>query len=457
MTDAAPAGGARPDRAATVFVAAVWALLAAGALAFVAVYDTDLPWWDSFEYVPAIAGMESPGPGWLLDPHMEHRLPLPKIAFYVVTRAAGGDFRAGSFFSAALLAVMAAGLVLAARRLRGRTVFADAFFPLACLHGGHWEAFTWSFQVQFACSLALLAVVLALMLRDRDGPATEGRAWGVTACLLLLPLCGGNGVLPVPPLAAWAAAAGIAVRRRGGPGADRRGAILVGGALFSTALCIILAWYYRSPFPRTPGFGASGAVAIQFLSKVLGPGAQDVRDGVQAIPSIVALALLLGTAILCVRAARPGQGDRLRAAGLLAFLAGMVLVAAGIGWTRASQGARIGLSERYTTLALPLAWWAFFAWEVLGSPAAARLARPILLLAMAAVAVHGQIAGMESAAVRRARMGEAYRALRQGTPIAEVAKRNEGFLHPIASELQRRLEWMRDAGLGPWRNLPAGR
>jgi hypothetical protein len=42
-----------------------------------------------------------------------------------------GDFRAGMFFNAIALGVLAIFMVLAARHLRGKTKFANAFFPVA--------------------------------------------------------------------------------------------------------------------------------------------------------------------------------------------------------------------------------------------------------------------------------------------------------------------------------------
>src|SRR6185503_15507641 len=104
------------------------------------------------------------------------------------------DFRIAQYGNALLLAAAAAGLILAARRARGgRTALADAFFPLVLLHWRHAVNVLWGWQVQFVAS-AVLACALAAALAVAPGRPGRGASLTVGAALLLLPLCGANGV-----------------------------------------------------------------------------------------------------------------------------------------------------------------------------------------------------------------------------------------------------------------------
>jgi hypothetical protein len=72
------------------------------------------------------------------------------------------------------------------------------------------------------------------------------------------------------------------------------------------------------------------------------------------------IGLLITTVALLVRACR---FDPREASGLLAILAGWIILALGIGWGRAGVSDREGLSFRYTTLGLPLLCCVYFAWK----------------------------------------------------------------------------------------------
>src|SRR5438309_3316190 len=55
-------------------------------------------------------------------------------------KISGGDFRIGMVANTLMLAGLCLAMILTARRIRGgQTRLADAFFPLALLHLGHWE------------------------------------------------------------------------------------------------------------------------------------------------------------------------------------------------------------------------------------------------------------------------------------------------------------------------------
>src|SRR5262249_6455389 len=96
--------------------------------------------------------------------------------------------------------LLSAGLIWAARHVRGTTEYADAFFPLVMLHLGHGEMFLWAGTVSYV--LTTFCVVLFLLIqvvtRWRPGPLA---ALGSGICVTLLPLLYGGGVAYTPILA----------------------------------------------------------------------------------------------------------------------------------------------------------------------------------------------------------------------------------------------------------------
>src|SRR4029077_1188220 len=68
------------ERLASVFVWSSWALMFLAAMAFVATYGRNAPFWDDWEIlVPALAGKQPITATWLWETYHEHRLPLPKL------------------------------------------------------------------------------------------------------------------------------------------------------------------------------------------------------------------------------------------------------------------------------------------------------------------------------------------------------------------------------------------
>ena len=105
------------SRAAPAVVWAVWALMLLTALAYVAWYPGNVPFFDGWVMVPFLTGAEPVTPAWLWEQHNEHRIPLPKLLLLALYRLSGNDFHAGMFFSVAALAGLAAALIRTARRL----------------------------------------------------------------------------------------------------------------------------------------------------------------------------------------------------------------------------------------------------------------------------------------------------------------------------------------------------
>src|SRR5204863_8066841 len=132
----------------------------------------------------------------------EHRIPLAKLIWKSVLELTDYDFRAGDFLTVFGLGVLALAMIQTARRTRGYTIIADAFFPLAVLNFGQAQVFLWWWQVNVV--LASIAVSVLLLLLVLYGNNLKPRQAGLIAgSLILLVLCGPGGLPYVPAIAVW--------------------------------------------------------------------------------------------------------------------------------------------------------------------------------------------------------------------------------------------------------------
>src|SRR5690349_3755294 len=127
--------------------------------------------------------------------HNEHRVPLPRRVLHALSEGTG-DLRAVMYRELELLGLVALAMILCARRLRGRASFADVFFPLVWLHVGNAENLLSSWQMVETLQVALVSALLLVALSSARPLLGGGFA-------LLLPLCGGVGILQLPAWFAW--------------------------------------------------------------------------------------------------------------------------------------------------------------------------------------------------------------------------------------------------------------
>jgi hypothetical protein len=336
---------------------AVWAVLTLGAGAFVAVIGTNAPYADEWEFVPALLG-EEPALPWLWQQHNEHRLPLPRAAYLLLFKLTH-DFRAGMLAQVAALSALALYLMRLADRLRGKPVWADAFFPISLLHVGHWENLVMGYQICFVlfCVLATGLGVVALRT-TRENAFRSGVLAGLL--LLALALTGGSGLVVVPPVAAWLVYLAVGLWRTGARG--KAALVLLFVALPAAYLGAYFTDYHRPPDHPEPSSDPVmvARVALQVVAVSFGIGVSEVWWA-------AALGLLgVGGATAAVLLGRWGDPrERPAAAGLLAVAAGVTGVALAIGVGR-GWGATMGLWSRYSLLAWPLLATTYLVWARLG-------------------------------------------------------------------------------------------
>lgn len=473
-----------------LLAAVSWALLggliALDAGAIVRLGPT-VPFSDEWKMVPVLAREQPVTPAWLWSLHNEHRLPLTRLVLLALFRLGGNNFHAGMWFNLCLLAALCAFMIRAASSVRGRPSLLDAFFPLTLLHLGHWENLLWNWQIGFVLATILVGVILSVVARHGPRFSISDIAL-VGSSLILLPACGANGFIAASPiliwLAAWAARDSIRTNRR------REGLC---SSAFVVASAVVMAAYllgYERPVHHaaSASFDAIVEAVKVFLELSFGLSIEPYwrLAAAAGLLSYVAVAVIL----LVIVAVDPGE--RRRASGLLAILAGVTGIGVALGLSRPGQAA----APRYLTLATPGVLVCFWTTLLYGSRPWVRglgvgLLLILALLALPAVPVAVLLGGLAALLAWRGqsfpwgqalllfltavmlypntRLGLDYAMGRRGISDAFVADVHRGqsvdeladryssgrtLLYPDRVLLETYLRMMQRARIGPFQNAP---
>lgn len=421
--------------AAGLFVGGTWFAIVAAAVYFVARFAAADPFGDEWDLLTGITYQE-PYLKWLWTQHNEHRLPLPKLVYTWLLNLSGFDARIGGFATVGILAALSLAFVVAARRLRGTTEYADAFFPIAFLNWGQFENYLIGFQVSFAMSVALACVWLlsALGWCERRRPASL--KW-MGIALVLLPLCGAHGLVYAPPLgiaSLWLA--------RSAPRFAK--VYVVSTVAASWTICAAYFRNYASPedHPHSTGIVASLKIALEVLS--LGWGW--VGQMTWPASGLLMTMFIAASAVLILIAIRSQANERERLLTFAAVAAGCITMALGIGWGRSGFGPVAGFAVRYGILMLPLMAAGYLMWVRHGG----RLCGSLVPMGMFTIAVlfltqhcrTGIAEGRDSAAAMQAFAND----LRAGMSSEELA-RNHPKLYPDAERFAARIRVLQVAAI----------
>ena len=408
------------------------------ALGFVAVFGSNAPYADEWEFVPALLGKEPLLP-WLWGQHNEHRLPLSRLLYYVLFQLTH-DFRAGMYVQVAMLSALALGLMRLAARLRGRPEWYDAFFPVALLHLGHWENFIMGYQLCFALFCCLVSVLAVVALQtQRESLFRSGILAGVL--LLLIALTGGSGLTMVPPVAVWISYLAILVWRSGKTGQALL--LLALAALPVLYLGVYFNGYERPPLHPPPSRDplAIGMVTGEVLAMGFGIGV----SGVWVMVALAEASIGAATVVLLIRQGRT-LANRPASAGSIAVAAGVCGLAVAIGLGRGSMGTDMGLWSRYALLSWPLLGAADLVWVKTG-----RKWIPVVICVAAALAFPtNMFTGMRQGLWIREHYDQIGNDVRAGRLAAEIVERRFPG-SPDAGQEERAREGiplLRAAGIG---------
>jgi hypothetical protein len=389
-----------------------------------------IPWIDDWDLVRPLTGDDSISE-WLWRPYINHRVPLPRVFLLAIYKLNGADFRAGPVINVLVLATTALTMILATRRIRGRTAYSDAIFPLALLNIDDEVMFA-TLGVNLIPSTVLSCLVLLLLMRQ-SRIESRGTVLLIAILTLALGMCGSSGIAQVLPLAAWLRY--VSIRQCLGSESGGKTTAFIASAAFVMLVLYTILYFDglkedREP-DKLPGPKATIKTSLEFLSMAVGPAAPSIiPERFPPRPWIgvgVALAAM-ASVILLIYAWRRFPIERARSAGLLLFLAGMGLFALGVGWGRAGPEPGAGYAGRYTIYAAPILFAIYFAWDAYGPRWTARLVPMtlfVVLVVLFAPNVRQSLAQVRYH-VRQSRGVE--RDLLAGSPPELLAERYKAFL-----------------------------
>jgi hypothetical protein len=446
-----------PATGAPAFLGAVWLAAFAGAVYLVVAYGSrHVPSGDDWNgIVHYAAGQRLVDAKWFWSQHNEHRVPLLRLVLLTVLKLTGGDFRVALLLDVLGLALAALAITWIAYRIRGRFTYTDAFLPLIVLSLSQYPNLLSAWQFQFVSSTVLLMVLLCVMLwPEKKQVLSRGSAIVAGICLVLLPLCGANGLVPTPMLALWASYSAVHAWQSRGADGKQAAAILVTCGLLAVALCAVYFVSYKKPpyHPDSAGLLPSARAVLEILPSSFGEVAT-VTCWPYLSYLLVILALASAAALIQMWYAQPESRPRLWSFGF--FAAAMTVFIFGLGWGRSGFGLFAGVSARYSTLVTPALCVLYLVWVLRGGAWGSLVQHVFFLLSMVflwpiidSAMTYGQ--NKKQAATNLVRD------IQRGLPVSEVAARNAKglFGEPrLADQLLQYLVSLRKAGFGPFRQM----
>jgi hypothetical protein len=433
-------------------VFATWLVMTILAWSYVQTYASRVPIWDDIDLVPLI----DPDVKWTVKElwglHNEHRLPLPRMieaGLFGATR----DIRTPMFGEVVLLSGVALASILVARKLRGRTLLADALFPLLWLHTGNHENLLMGFQISIVLPMVVVCSILLFLLTRKQKGLRPHEAWIMGLCLLTLPMCGGQGMAQLPLLFLLLAWFAFVSWRQPEP-VLKRGAVHMGVLLAlvaALAVCYVIGFQYpedsRRTFDPLTWFGG----ALRLSSLMFGLAGQEWWPWSGILVSV----LVVSTIALLVWAWRKRPQDRLRVAALALTLGAGLLLAFSIGFGRAGNGLEAAFAVRYIPMPAPILLAAALTWMLYGRGAWSWLVPGSLAVAMVAANVYVNTPlGVSYGTARQSMSNELESDVQNGMDPGHFILSWTGRIHPQPFRLYVLIRQMAKLKLPPFDTVP---
>jgi hypothetical protein len=439
-----------PDWDAHVLVWGFWGLMLLSALALVARFSNNVPIGDQWPLVPQLTGAKAVTMGWLWELYNgQHRLVLPKLIMLASVRLTGGNFLPQLYLHVLALGGLAAAMIVTMRNIRGSLAYSDAFFPLVLLNLCQGNAFMNGSMINLLLATFFVGIFLLVIAGSR-APLTARRGMIGGTVLVLLPLCGGSGVVLTPFLASWLVLAAIARWRSPRPNGRRDGLLALSLALLSLAIVACYLIGYESPGQSHPSPRDTLKFGLLTLSLSLG---QPVL--LWPLSGGIVLGLLLLGATACVANGYRRPRERLRAAGILLFLGGMGTLALLVGRGRSSAGFPYFMSTHYVTMMAPTLCGLYFLGDFYRG-AVGRLVQYGLFSMVAMMFYANLETGIGFVSSAHAETDKLLGDVRAGMPpivIAGRASSNGMIGYKDVDAIDKWLNMLRRAGFGSFRAL----
>ncbi|MBV8487921.1 MAG: hypothetical protein JO161_06545 [Planctomycetaceae bacterium] len=367
------------NRSRLILVWAIWIAFTLVLFLHVQHYARNIPYMDDWAMVPVITGHEPITLKWAWAQHNEHRMLVPKLILAFLFRWVAPDFRTGMYFNAGLLSLAAALMIVLAYRLRGYQKLTDAVFPLSILSLAQSEVLLLNYALPLVLSSWLAFALIHALGRASDQPPFI-TVIPIGIALVMLPLCGGSGLVMLPPLMLWLAGY---LFWGWWSGREPSGWTRAFGLSSLMACSVIITLYlidYVRPVhhPVAPSLAAIARGTLEFLSLSIHP---DFGGYWKAAALIVAAMLAMALVRLAMVAIKLPH-ERPRAFGLAAVILSMMGVAVSVGVSRCGFGPGAGLASRYVTLAAPLLSVLYITWLIYSPGWRQRVLHACLLMAV---------------------------------------------------------------------------
>ncbi|OGW38625.1 MAG: hypothetical protein A2Y97_05790 [Nitrospirae bacterium RBG_13_39_12] len=346
-------------------------IVAASFICFILIrYGNYYPWSDEWHLIPLITGTASLNLEELFRPHGEHVIPLLKAAYFIVSKFSLGDFRIHILVNAIILSLACYTILRSIVSIRGTARLSDMFLIFSLLHLSHGVYF-WGFHFQFISSTTILLLIFAIFTQQgfKNTPWTLYKAIAMGVLILLLPLCGVNGLVPAFLISVYLVVISLRVIRQKNYAPGLIMLLLSGASLCIGALILFKFSLRGSPSPFTSHtpyefFVTSANVFTSPLGAKFGA----------RIDAKILLLFFIASGLMAIMPTR-----FLRILGLrnffvsdmgelrihyLVFTISILLLVASIGYGRGSRGWEQGLEMHYSLLAVPLFICQYFAFEL---------------------------------------------------------------------------------------------
>jgi len=433
------------------FVWAMWGLCTIGVYVFLARFAVNIPWHDDWILLWAYDKGTSIW-AWMWRQQNEHRFPISKAVLFLVYKLTHHDSRVCMCLNVTVFVALSAALIVVTGRKRGRTVWADALFPLVLLSGAQYWNFLMSIQlfVISAAALQCLAIVFvyAGAYRSRRGILCFGPVFA------LLPLHAGNGMSALPPLLVFLLLAGWFRRRE----ATRRGRVdallLFAFAALAGLLALLYMVGYVPQKQHLPPNSLAHFLVTTAQYLCVSVGLALIQEKLWLWALIPTTLMLVTTTILSVTslARDRGKDGGLEAAGYLLCLLFILVSAILVGYGRSRLGEYSGLSHRFVSMLVPLPILVYLAWDSLPLSARTRsFARNTLFILFLVLMPLNSYQGVRHADFRRAKLEAMLSDIQAGVPARQVAARHYQTVFPgYEKHLASYLEIMEQKRLGPY-------
>ena len=434
----------------TAFVVwGVWAAMTLAAFVLVVELGPTVPFYDELGViVPLYTGDQPVNFQSLWERAVNHRVFFPKIILVTLDHISGHDFRAGMFMNVILLSALSVLMIATAKHVRGRLSWTDSMFPALLLNWGHSWNLLWSVQLSVILPIVLACVVLALIVKAGSTPSLAMTVLAV-AILAALPLCQAAGLALAPPLALWLVAVGLT---NPAPSRLRKWGFGLAMLAACVAVVVIAAKAYIPPLDYYPAAKWTREViwnCCQFLCISFSNCPKTRFQQLHPFLPTVMSGFLLVSTLLLWQVWRRKPAERLRAFGLLVFLAAVAGLGIGIAWGRHGDP----MAFRYPIMAAPILCGLYFIWTLYGQRYDRTFVCAMLCLVVFAFCPLRSERGLSWAIERAQKIGAFEADVRAGFPIDRVVDDYVGIIYPDAETFSARLTSLRDAEIGVFRNL----